>query len=61
MAKKKHDNRELKRQRLVMKYAQREHFKKQIEETSSLKEKLMLQIIRINVIVHVYDYIIVVL
>jgi hypothetical protein len=36
-------NRELKRQRLVMKYAQkREHFKKQIEETSSLKEKLML-------------------
>jgi small subunit ribosomal protein S14 len=36
-------NRELKRQRLVMKYAQkREHLKKQIEETSSLKEKLML-------------------
>jgi small subunit ribosomal protein S14 len=43
MAKKSMINRELKRQRLVMKYAQkREHLKKQIEATSSLKEKLML-------------------
>jgi small subunit ribosomal protein S14 len=43
MAKKSMINRELKRQRLVMKYAQkREQLKKQIEETSSLKEKLML-------------------
>jgi small subunit ribosomal protein S14 len=35
-------NRELKRQRLVMKYTEKRTKKKQIEETSSLKEKLML-------------------
>ena len=43
MAKKSMIQRELKRQRLVMKYAKkRETLKKQIEEASSLKEKLML-------------------
>mmetsp|Transcript_21097 Transcript_21097/g.46234 ORF Transcript_21097/g.46234 Transcript_21097/m.46234 type:complete len:112 (-) Transcript_21097:332-667(-) len=43
MAKKSMIQRELKRQRLVMKYAKkRESIKKQIKETSSLKEKLAL-------------------
>lgn len=43
MAKKSMIQRELKRQRLVMKYAKkREMLKKQIEEASSLKEKLIL-------------------
>ena len=43
MAKKSMIQRELKRQRLVMKYAKkRDDLKKQIKEASSLKEKLML-------------------
>ena len=43
MAKKSMIQRELKRQRLVMKYAKkRETLKQQIKEASSLKEKLML-------------------
>jgi small subunit ribosomal protein S14 len=43
MAKKSMIQRELKRQRLVMKYAKkREILKQQIKETSSLTEKLML-------------------
>ena len=43
MTKKSMIQRELKRQRLVMKYAKkREELKKQIKETSSLKEKLTL-------------------
>lgn len=43
MAKKSMIERELKRQRLVMKYAEkREALKKQIEEASSLKERLKL-------------------
>nr|AYQ94581.1 ribosomal protein S14 [Chlorosarcina stigmatica]WGT92330.1 ribosomal protein S14 [Desmotetra delicata] len=43
MAKKSMIQRELKRQRLVMKYAKkREMLKEQIKETSFLKEKLML-------------------
>jgi small subunit ribosomal protein S14 len=44
MAKKSMIERELKRQRLVMKYAiKRETLKLQIKQTSVLKEKLMLQ------------------
>nr|ALO63384.1 ribosomal protein S14 [Carteria sp. SAG 8-5] len=43
MAKKSMIQRELKRQRLIMKYSQkRETLKKQIKETSFLKDKLML-------------------